>query len=294
MPTVISPHAQTSVSTHGYRGGYESTLGDPFGVMSEGFKSYHVDVVPSVERRVPCPTSTLPVGPTLYANLVPQSRVIEYYQVHEDEVRSADGDDAAEARGIGLAMRDIHANFYFSTARARLAGELTRPLKQVDCTLADSGKKIRLWVAQQTRDVRNTLLVHHHKTEASGRLGGLADTLAALRNLQEGWNSYSAPAPSVSAIKNAKTLLTVASEQAIIPQRVEPSAMGGVGVTFSLGDREVSVEFYNDGTAHALFADNAAEEMDTQAVTADAAGYRSLLKEVRPYLYGNPRATATR
>lgn len=48
--------------------------------------------------------------------------------------------------------------------------------------------------------------------------------------------------------------------------------MGGVGVTFARGDREDIVEFYNDGTAHALFADNKTEELDTRPVTTSVIG----------------------
>jgi hypothetical protein len=108
-----------------------------------------------------------------------------------------------------------------------------------------------------------------------------------LGELQKGWNSYSAPAPTAAVISNAKTLLAVAAAAGILPQRIEPSAMGGVGVTFLAGNREVTVEFYNAGNAHALFADNDTEALDTAPVALDVEGYERLLQQVRRYLHGH-------
>jgi hypothetical protein len=97
------------------------------------------------------------------------------------------------------------------------------------------------------------------------------------------------------AIENAKVLVKQAYANDSIPERVESSAMGGVGVTFSSGNREVVVEFYNNGTAHALFSDDATQEMDTQPVSPHTDGYRVLIEEVRRYLYVlEPAGTAHR
>ncbi len=68
-----------------------------------------------------------------------------------------------------------------------------------------------------------------------------------------------------------------------IPERVEPSAMGGVGFTFSAGSRDVVVEFYNNGTAHALFSDDSTHEMDTRPVSPNVNSYRIILEEIRNY-----------
>jgi hypothetical protein len=62
--------------------------------------------------------------------------------------------------------------------------------------------------------------------------------------------------------------------------------MGGVGVTFAAGQREVIIEFYNNTTAHALFADDDTGEMETAPVSTDQKGYREIIREAREYLYG--------
>ncbi len=118
----------------------------------------------------------------------------------------------------------------------------------------------------------------------------LIERASKLGKLKKGWNSYSAHPPTPAAIGNAKALLTLASDAGIIPERIEASAMGGVGVTFTAGSREVAVEFYNAGNAHALFSDNETEALDTAPVTFGVEGYNRLLQQVRRYLYGHNAA----
>jgi hypothetical protein len=118
----------------------------------------------------------------------------------------------------------------------------------------------------------------------------LIERATELGKLKEGWNSYSALPPTPAAVDNAKTLLTLASVAGIIPECVAPSAMGGLGVTFTAGSREVAVEFYNAGKAHALFSDNETESLNTAPVAPGVEGYTRLLQEVRLYLYGDNAA----
>jgi len=110
--------------------------------------------------------------------------------------------------------------------------------------------------------------------------------LDSYTSLPMSWNGYSAPVPSIVAIRNAKALVIESNRTSVPPQRVEPSAMGGVGITFAADPREVVVEFYNDGTAHALFSDDATGEMHTKSVSLDPSGYEEQVKDIRKYLHG--------
>ena len=112
----------------------------------------------------------------------------------------------------------------------------------------------------------------------------LLAALDAMAGLADGWNSYSAPPPAAIAIENAKTLVAFASALGSPPERVEPSAMGGVEVRFEAGTREVSIEFYNGGTAHALFVDHQTRDMSTAPVTTTSDGYRAILTAAERYL----------
>ena len=123
------------------------------------------------------------------------------------------------------------------------------------------------------------------------RIQELLAEVDALKKLPHGWDSYSAPPPSRAAVKNAKALVIEAGQLGAEPERVEPSAMGGVGVTFSAGRREVVLEFYNNGAAHALFSDDATGDMSTRAVSTTRDGRRGIIGEVRKHLYGEETAT---
>jgi predicted DNA-binding antitoxin AbrB/MazE fold protein len=113
---------------------------------------------------------------------------------------------------------------------------------------------------------------------------GWVRKLDAFGRLENGWDSYRAPAPSTLAIQKAKALVLEAKKRQSVLERVEPSAMGGVGVTFAAGNREVVVEFYNNGTAHVLYADDVTGDMRTEPVSTDPAGYRELIDKAQEYL----------
>src|SRR5437016_5492722 len=79
--------------------------------------------------------------------------------------------------------------------------------------------------------------------------------LDLIASLQPGWNGYSATVPSPLAVANARSFLIQLRASHLIPTRVAASVVGGVGVTRRDGQRKVYVEFYNNGSAHALFSD---------------------------------------
>jgi GNAT superfamily N-acetyltransferase len=114
----------------------------------------------------------------------------------------------------------------------------------------------------------------------------LALELDSFRSLSTGWDSYSASAPAAAAIQNAVHLVAAADKASLIPERVEPSAMGGVGVTFRSEEMEVIVEFYNNGTAHALFSNERTEEMRTRPVRPGADDWAALMTETKEFLHG--------
>src|SRR5438128_7762549 len=109
--------------------------------------------------------------------------------------------------------------------------------------------------------------------ELFGKLDGLT-------SLSDGWNSYAAPAPSASAVAAARAFLTILQQEDYPPTRIAPSVMGGVGITHRRGGRKVYVEFYNDGTAHALFSSGLGG-METRKLPADSAATRQFIAEMR-------------
>jgi hypothetical protein len=149
--------------------------------------------------------------------------------------------------------------------------------------LGSDGERLR----QATDEIlrHGTQLLDPYLEEGRGAdRAAIDESLDAISLLPHGWDSYSAPAPSVVAVRHAKVLVKEADQFGMLPARVEPSVMGGVGVTFSSGNREAVIEFYNKGSAHALFTDEVAGDMRTEPISTDLAGYQKFLIEVRTYL----------
>jgi len=109
--------------------------------------------------------------------------------------------------------------------------------------------------------------------------------LESLSKLAPGWNRQGAPAPSKEAILAAREFIETMVDDGQPPTRVAASAVGGVGVTRQIGPRMAYIEFYNDGAACALLADDAADERVLD-VAPEHGTFRNLLNEVKAYLNG--------
>ncbi len=276
----------TSVSTFGVQAAYGfSSRPQSCGMIHTGLKDYGLCALQPQQttegRERP---TTRPVSRGEYFARVPQSPVIEYCHFRTD-VGSANTDApiGTPTQWIDSSMRDVSTMLFVAGINARAAGKDTRPL--IRPQRKEWGGIRRTWIAQKESDITDvvrTLQAIHRRSV----LAELIERASKLGELQNGWNSYTARAPTAVAISNAKTLLTMASVAGNIPERIEPSAMGGVGVTFTAGNREVTVEFYNSGSAHALFSDNAKETLDTAPVVPRVDDYRRLLQDIRGYLHG--------
>lgn len=190
-------------------------------------------------------------------------------------------------------VKKILKEFTLKTWKAQARDEVTRPLllQAHECG-GQSNLKQGRWIASNADDTAAWAAVTraHHAAAGCAHSPGVRtrwlEKIVALGRLEKGWNGYRAPAPASVAVGNAKDLFEAACVRDIMPERVDASAMGGVGMTFTTGDREVVAELYNNGTAHALFADSTTEEMDTRPISPTAEGYDAFLDEVRRYLYG--------
>jgi hypothetical protein len=70
------------------------------------------------------------------------------------------------------------------------------------------------------------------------------DELAQLGN---DWDSYGAPAPNATAVRNATTILGRMRPFDLAIARIVPSAEGGVAICFAKADRYADLEAANDG-----------------------------------------------
>jgi hypothetical protein len=84
----------------------------------------------------------------------------------------------------------------------------------------------------------------------------LGDTIENLVNTPDNWNSYGSPPPSRTAVQNAQPILKALRAKLLEPERVLPSAEGGVAFTFvSDTISRAAIESLNDGGAFVLLYD---------------------------------------
>jgi hypothetical protein len=114
-------------------------------------------------------------------------------------------------------------------------------------------------------------------------LASTMEKLYQFADLQTDWDGDGAPAPSPVAVARAERFLYIMHATGDRPSRVAPSVAGGIGITVRSGGRKAYVEFYNDGTAFVLFADEASEPV-ARPVRAEHASLVSLLGEIREHV----------
>jgi hypothetical protein len=114
------------------------------------------------------------------------------------------------------------------------------------------------------------------------------EKLESFTQLATGWDGYCARPPEKAAILSAKLFLSQLTESDRSPERIKPSVIGGIGITFKVNHRKCYVEFYNNGTVYALFSDGQTEP-ETCQVPPTAQNYKLLIKAIQGYLNaGNP------
>ena len=105
-----------------------------------------------------------------------------------------------------------------------------------------------------------------------------ATLLRSFARLQPGWDGYSAAPPTHVVIAAARDFLFSTTDMP--PDRVAPSVVGGLGVTFRKNGRKVYVEFRNTGSILVLFSDGTTEP---EVEPLDPGVYPAFLVRVRGY-----------
>ena len=112
-------------------------------------------------------------------------------------------------------------------------------------------------------------------------LGAEAALLRSFARLQPGWDGYSAAPPTHVVVAAARDFLTATAEAETPPDRIAPSVVGGIGVTFRRNGHKVYVEFRNTGSILALFSDGTTEPV---VEPVDPSEYPEFLARARGYL----------
>lgn len=80
------------------------------------------------------------------------------------------------------------------------------------------------------------------------------EKLSRFRSLPPNWNSYGSPPPSLLAIQRAIGFVSSLLDDRQARPRVTPVSGGGIQFDWSLGEREIELEFLSDGTVQYILA----------------------------------------
>jgi hypothetical protein len=84
----------------------------------------------------------------------------------------------------------------------------------------------------------------------------LDQEIVELADLNEGWDGYTAPAPSMVALNEARYVLRELHDEVLLPQAIGASGEGGVAFTFRANkDRRAQIEILNNGERFAHLYD---------------------------------------
>jgi hypothetical protein len=84
----------------------------------------------------------------------------------------------------------------------------------------------------------------------------LGDATVKLLDTPANWNSYDSPPPTAVAVKNAQNVLAALRAKLVAPERVLPSAEGGVSLIFvSDTISRAAIENFNGGESFVLLYD---------------------------------------
>ncbi len=106
--------------------------------------------------------------------------------------------------------------------------------------------------------------------------------LQAMRQLRKE-DAGGAPAPDAETLTRAEDFLGLLQEEALVPNQVAPSVVGGVGITIRGSNRKVYVEFNNKGNVLGLFSDGVTAPI-VEKIEQSAPAYRSFIQKGKAYL----------
>lgn len=107
--------------------------------------------------------------------------------------------------------------------------------------------------------------------------------LAELSHLQADWDSYDADPPAANSIELARHVFQSLSENDLEPTGIDPSAEGGICISFGDGDRYADFECFNSGELLAVTS-RGGDETDVWAVSDVDQDLGDALDKLREFL----------
>ena len=110
--------------------------------------------------------------------------------------------------------------------------------------------------------------------------------LEAIRQLPPNWNGRQWERPNPTALYWASVVVALLGTQNEKPDKIKPSADGGVAVCFSRGTRYTDVECFNRGTIVTLLMDRVSGIRDVASIRADRRALGLELDRMARFLHG--------
>src|SRR5579864_8465718 len=130
---------------------------------------------------------------------------------------------------VAAATRRSGAFEFSSRAEDNAVGQAGTALRaRVNDELGDAVRNSVFWTA--------TILLNRAQTQ-----------LATLAELRSNWDTYGAPVPNQVALENGARVLERMTPIELSIVKIVPSAEGGVGFCFAVGNRYADIESSNEG-----------------------------------------------
>ena len=107
--------------------------------------------------------------------------------------------------------------------------------------------------------------------------------LSRFATLEDDWDSYGAQAPNQGALDKARDVLRLLSEADFEPTSVDPSAEGGVCLSFHQDDRYGDIECFNSGEVLAVTS-TGGDETDVWNTKGREQDLRKTLSRIRTFV----------
>jgi hypothetical protein len=108
-----------------------------------------------------------------------------------------------------------------------------------------------------TAPSRSRIVSSQASSEIGGRIAAFSEEIEEMRTLTPDWNGFRSEPPNEFAREVAKQIL-LSSTTLMVPDRVAPSAQGGVGICFDNGGKYGDIEVLNTGEILATTSDRRA------------------------------------
>jgi hypothetical protein len=137
--------------------------------------------------------------------------------------------------------------------------------------LAVTGKALG-WVVEFLVSSNRLVRPVAPRPEPAKRIAALWEDVDAMRFTPADWNGYGSEAPNQFAREIAQQFLLSAHTLRVVPDRVAPSAQGGVGICFYNGNKYGDIECLNSGEILATLTDGVGRPRVWEVKPSDARG----------------------